>query len=381
MDIIDLKARFKKWLMMPEYSVVDVILGCIVANIIPGEATNLYVVGPSGTGKTEVIRAMEGYHKTQAISRMTSTTLVSGFAKAGRASLLTKLGKQGKTIILMKDFTSVLSMRPEVRTEILSQIREISDGKYDGFYGNDDSDSIRGLSWKGKLAFIAGVTNIIDEHQKVIQSLGERFLYYRMPKDNPMAVATFAQNNAGLEEDMRKELTNGVRDFMRDIILHPIEQSKEMQKRLISLACMVAGARSVVSKNPYTGVHNYEPQPEGPSRLIKQLSQLGSGIANVLAKDDIDDEVYDILKKVATDTLPGLRYKIILWMTSNGLTNGSMATTSQICNGINMSLNTTRHHLEDFESMEVVRKKVDGTSHSWSLTPMFVEYLKAARII
>jgi hypothetical protein len=381
LDIIDLRARFKKWLLMPEYSVVDVVLGCIVANIIPGEATNLYVVGPSGSGKTEVIRAMEGYHKTQAISRMTSTTLVSGFAKGGRASLLTKLNKKGKTIVLMKDFTTVLSMRPEVRTEILSQIREISDGKYDGFYGNDDSDDIKGVAWKGKLAFIAGVTNVIDEHHKVTQALGERFLYYRMPKDNPMAVATFAQNNAGLEEDMRRELTSGVRDFMADIKLHPVEQTPEMQRRLISLACMVASARSVVSKNPYTGVHNYEPQAEGPSRLIKQLSQLGSGIANVLCKDEVDDEVYDVLKKVAIDTLPGLRYKIISWMTSKGLTNGSMATTSQICDGINMSLNTTRHHLEDFESMEVVRKKVDGTTYSWGLTPMFVEYLKASRVI
>jgi len=376
LDIIDLRERFRKWLMMPDYDIVDVVVGCIVANVIPGETTNLYVVGPSGSGKTEVIRAMEGYHKVQGISRVTPSTFVSGFGKRGNASLLHKLTKKGKLIAVMKDFTTVLSMRQEARSEILSQIREISDGKYDGFYGNDEA-----VEWEGKLAFIAGVTNVIDEHTHAIQSLGERFLYYRIPKDDPREVAEFSQMNSGLEEYMRRELKTAVRDFMDTIKLHRVEQSGEMQRMLTSLSCMVAAARSVVSRDRYTHVYNYEPQPEGPSRITKQLTQLGAGIANVQGKEEIDEEVYKILTKVALDTLPGIRFRILHWMVKNKCMNGNTATTSQIGAGCNMTVNTTRHHLEDFEIMDVARKKVDGTVYSWGLTGQFMSYLNDCRAI
>ena len=376
MDIIDLKARFKKWLMMPEYSVIDVTVGCIVANIIPGETTNLYVVGPSGSGKTEVIRSLEGYAGVQGISRVTPATFVSGFGKKGAASLLNKLTKKGKVVVVMKDFTTVLSMRQEARGEILSQIREISDGKYDGFYGNDES-----VEWVGKLAFIAGVTNIIDEYSHAVQTLGERFLYYRIPRDNPIEVAEFSQGNSGLEDHMRRELKGGVAEFMEELKIRRVEQFQEMAVRITSLSCMVAAARSVVSRNKFTGVHNYEPQAEGPSRITKQLTQLGAGIANVNGKEEIDDEVYGMLKKVAVDTIPGMRYRIINWMASNGCMNGDMALTAQIGSGCNMTVNTARHHLEDFEIMEVAKKKVEGTSYSWGLAPGFVSFMRNSRVI
>lgn len=361
---------------MPDYTVIDVTLGCVVANIIPGEATNLYLVGPSGSGKTEVLRALDGYHKIQAVSRVTANTFLSGYGKKKDVSLVVKLKKRGKLVVVMKDFTTVLSLRHEVRNDIFGQIREIADGKFDGFYGNDEE-----VNWEAKLAFIAGVTNVIDEHLRDIAALGERFLYYRMSGYDPLEVAKFSQENAGLEDKMRRELASGVRDFMETLKLHPVEQSPEIQTRLISLACIVAMARTSAPRDNFTGVQVYEPQAEGPSRLVKQLSQLGAGIANVLGKDEIDEDIYNILKKVSFDTMPGMKKKLIEWMAGQGLTNGTMASTSQIGTGTRMTINTARHFLEDFEALDIVKKRPEGTSYNWGLSPLFVKYLRHARIL
>jgi hypothetical protein len=57
------------------------------------------------------------------------------------------------------------------------------------------------------------------------------------------------------------------------------------------------------------------PEPEGPGRLVKQLMLLAKGLALVRDTAAIDEPVYEIVKKVAGDTIPQLRLKVLrtLW--------------------------------------------------------------------
>lgn len=378
MDIIDLKARFKKWLFMPSYEIVDVVLGCVAANMIPGDCVSIYLVGAPGTGKTELLRATEGYHGVQAVSKITPNTFTSGYGGKKAVGLLSKMKNRRKNIIVMKDFTSILSMRAEARAEIIGQIREIADGKYDAFWGNDEEEA-----WVGKLAVIAGVTNIIDDYTGVLQSLGERFLYYRLRAGDPLETAGFSQSNLGLEEIMRKELSVGIKNFFEDLPFRgKVEQSGSIKEKILNLACWVAAARSIVKRDKFTGIHTYEPQPEGPSRLTKQLSQLAAGIAIVNGKDEIDEDTYNIIRKVGIDTVSGIRYRILRWMMDNGLMNGRCASTQDICSGCSLTTTTARHYLEDFEMMGVADKQVIlGGNFSWKLKDSFVGYTQKARIV
>ena len=78
---------------------------------------------------------------------VTENTFLSGFYGAVQPGLLEKLGDQheqgsalvtkGDAILLVKDFTTVLSMRREKRATILSQLREIHDGEFKRSFGTE----------------------------------------------------------------------------------------------------------------------------------------------------------------------------------------------------------------------------------------------------
>lgn len=79
--------------------------------------------------------------------------------------------------LILKDFTSVLSMNPDSRAELLAALREIYDGDYSRFFGSDGGTH---SEWHGRIGLIAAVTPEIERHRRVITSMGDRFLFLRV---------------------------------------------------------------------------------------------------------------------------------------------------------------------------------------------------------
>lgn len=93
-------------------------------------------------------------------------------------------------------------MRRDDREEILAQLREIADGRFDKEFGND-----KVVHWKGKIGLLAGATPIIDEYFSVKQVLlGDRFIIYRPSHDNRIEMARKAIKNSSKERIMREWL-------------------------------------------------------------------------------------------------------------------------------------------------------------------------------
>ena len=67
--------------------------------------------------------------------------------------LLREIGEFG--VIVLKDFTTILSMHRESRAEILAALREIYDGEWTRSVG---SEGARTLHWKGKVGLVAAST-------------------------------------------------------------------------------------------------------------------------------------------------------------------------------------------------------------------------------
>ena len=59
-------------------------------------------------------------------------------------------------VVAFKDLTTVLSMHHEARSQIISQLREVADGRTEKAFGNGLY-----LEWEGKLGLVAGVTPIM----------------------------------------------------------------------------------------------------------------------------------------------------------------------------------------------------------------------------
>ena len=111
---------------------------------------------------------------------------------------------------MLKDFTTVLSLHRDARSEILGALREIYDGEFSKDFGNGQS-----VSWSGRLGFLAGVTPVIDRHHQVLAVLGQRFLMLRLPPEDRDAITLRALAMRGREAEIRADLREAMGAFIR----------------------------------------------------------------------------------------------------------------------------------------------------------------------
>src|SRR5262249_35930565 len=125
--------------------------------------------------------------------------------KGAKGGMLQQIGSFG--IISLKDFGTILSMRPDTKAETLAALREVFDGKWTRMLGVDGGKT---LTWEGKVGLIFGATAVIDAHHSVIGSMGDRFLLSRL---EPVGQGQFnrALKHAGeTNKYMRREIAETV---------------------------------------------------------------------------------------------------------------------------------------------------------------------------
>jgi len=349
-----------RWLLLPDNVVVRYLLALVVANRLPGDPVWGFIIAPSGGTKTELLNSLNGVPEIYPLSDLTPQTFLSGYTRNKKASLLKKL--QPGTILTLKDFTTVLSMHRDSRQAILSQLREIADGSYRKEFGTGES-----IVWEGKLGFIAGCTPVIDQHQSVYGLLGERFLQIRPPLPKREALAKAARNTAGKETRMRSELREAMASCIAGVKLGKIPRwPEDLGEALDSLATLVALARSGTVRDPYHKELQLTPEPEVPTRLVKQLYKLGQALAMLRGVATVEPEDFVIVRQVATDTIPHTRWQILSYL----LGQADEVTSSAVATAVGLPTSTTRRHLDDLVGLTLVDgdKKGSGVATKWRVT-------------
>jgi hypothetical protein len=345
---------------MPDPGGLHFALAVVAGHWLGGDPVwGLMVASPAGS-KTEIIRSLESVPGVYPLSELTARTFASGLQSDKRdPSLLTRLSDQ---VLTLKDFTTVLTMHREERQAILSQLREIFDGRFDKAWGTGKE-----MHWQGRLGFLAGVTPIIDLHHAVHQVLGERFVLFRMPQPDRQRMAEQALRGRGREVDMRSELKAIVASFMASLNYdHPPSLPAALETRLATLADLVARARSGVVRDRRSRDLELAPDPEGPARLVKQLAGLTIGHAFIRQVSQVEEADYALAHKVALDCLPEIRRKVFESLS----TQKESLTTSDVAQAIRYPTTTTRRALEDFAALGVAEVKKGGPGHadSWRLS-------------
>src|SRR5262249_29653092 len=149
----------------------------------------LMLVGPPGSGKSELLQSLLRLRSTHEAATITEPSLLSGTRDAERTEgakggLLKTIGGFG--ILILKEFTSILSMNRDARAALLAALREIYDGHWTRHVGVDGG---RSLTWAGKLGIVAACTETIDRHHEVMSAMGERFALFRLPPTDADAQA------------------------------------------------------------------------------------------------------------------------------------------------------------------------------------------------
>lgn len=379
-EVTDAFSAFISW---PNYDVIPVIFGACTANLGEGDPIFMLLVGAPSTGKTELLRGFRGLPRFYELSKVTEHTFISGFMEKGKkkgseSSLLNKLTKANVRNIMIKDFTSLLSQRPEVRANIFAQIREIADGYCSTPFGTGED-----VRWEGKIGFVAGVTGAIDESFSMRQNLGERFLQIRIRNLDPKRSAIASEDHTGLEEALRDTYFSHVKRFMEHLDpggMTLVETDPDVREKLYNAAIFLSLARTGVSRDHYSKQLLMLPEPEGPGRIIRQLTHLGRGIAICMGKPVIDEEVYRLLARVVRDTIPAIREQCIFRIWKDELGGGSKQTTEALAESLNHSKNSIWTWLDDLKYVGLLRRILQNKTNLWSLSEKGFELIQHSEV-
>jgi hypothetical protein len=370
----DAEAVYAKWLHDDDRVPTRIVMAAWVANMkLDGDPVWVMLVGGSGIGKTERIMPLAGMPGVVLASTVTGeAALLSASPKRERAKnatggLLRQVGEHG--VLVVKDFTSVLSMSRDARAQVLAALREVFDGRWDRHYGTDGGQV---MSWEGKCGFITGCTTAIDKAHAVLDAMGTRFLFVRLPDADGSKIGRSALAQVGQEQQMRAELaevTAGLLSGLGDP--HPLHE--QVQDWLIPLAAMAAQARSPVMRD-YQGEIELVGDAEAPTRLIKQLGQLWRA-CGMLGLDE--GHSWEAVRRAGIDSIPKLRRAVLGFLGRRHWDEAAMDRawhpTTEVSRAVRHPSRTTRRTLEDLAAHGLVErwdesKGDDRVSYRWALS-------------
>lgn len=327
----------------------------------------LFVIAPSSSAKTELLRPLSASRITTDLSQLTAKTLVSGFKpakiKEGEAAppptglldrATAKAARWGQDpLIIIKDFTTILNMRPDERASIMSQLREVKDGKLSGEYGNGVSSV-----WSGRMGFVAAVTDQIEEAIADSAKFGDRYAYYRMDAIDPeKAIERMIANRTRDIESIVKKASVALEELVTESAkifgaYGPVPPSDLITTggRINALSILATRLRTPVVRDPYRREITAVYPAESPTRHVQQLTSLASGFM-ALRGGEWSDEDFPLLRKLALGSAPVVKLKIVEALFSRGaLSTGDCAT------ALSLPKSAIRYPLDDLYVAGILRR-------------------------
>lgn len=365
----ELEATYKKWLYMPNTRVLDIMFGTVFANRLSGDPVWLFFVAPPAGSKSELLMSLSRCEECYPLTSLTPHSLVSGtsWGEGKDPSLLPQLDKK---VLILKDFTTILSMNYAARDEIFGILRDIYDGRTEKSFGN-------GLKreYKVKFGILAGVTPVIETFSAMNQSLGERFLRYRLPLDtqeSEEAKILKAISNVNSELKMRAELCQAA----ASIIARPNPPDELMPHfserylpKVVALAQLSAWMRGVVDRDKFTQQVLYKPSSEVGTRIAKQLVKLAMGIGIYRGTRILAGHEFECIRHIAIDSCPQRVVMIVqaLWRAKKK-DGFEMLKTKEIVNRTFLPQSTVIRVMEDMNLLRLVKRTEVNGDYFWQMS-------------
>ena len=310
--LLKIENKVSELLTLSDLFPVRVALATYAANYLKQVPLWMMIVAPPSSGKTEILGSMYKLPYSKVISDLTKGSLLSGTSKkdttqGAKGGLLLEFGKFGFMII--KDMTTLLSKHPDAAAEVFGALREVYDGDFIRYFGNDGGSHRK---WHGRLGVVVAVTPAIEKHRSGISSMGDRFLTIRVYNNDDLRMiqAYTALRTSGNEQQIRAEMQELAgqlfQDFERNTDLR-LEFLDDIHHYIAPLAALVASCRTPVERG-FNREIEFIHTTEGYARLSKQLYGLLSGC---IAIGCSISEAWQTVVRVALDTIPEQRAQIL----------------------------------------------------------------------
>jgi hypothetical protein len=368
---VTLLGTLREWLYIEDEQAIDILYAVAVSHYLPSEPVWLFLIAPPGGTKTELLRAFQG-DPFYTISTLTPQTLISGLNTKGQVDLLPHL--DGK-VLVVKDFTSILSRDSKEQAQIFADLRDCYDGYLEKAFGS----GVGKKAYHAKFDLIAGVTPAIDMYRMIHGILGERFLKCRIHTDEAKAIDKAAEL-MGKEDVMRTTLA----DAVSNCIAHYARRINELTiptydsdvfDQIKALGNITAKLRSEVPRDRYHTVL-YFPEAEIGTRLTKQLLKLAQALAIFHEHSTIGHDEMKCLIRVAKDSIPKQRLELVTALVDSK----EFLSTTIIGEASNIPTQTAKESLEELWMLKLVDRQ--GTDHfQWRLNDSARSLIKLSCIL
>jgi hypothetical protein len=366
-----LESHIGKWYHDFDYEAFRASLAALAChNFLSESPVWMFIIGPSGTGKTVTISALSSLDNTHIMGDLTAQTFLSAYNKGRGYSMLSTLG--GNFTLLFKDFTTFLSKRPDERGAIASQMREIYDGE---FYR--DTGASKKLEWCGKATVVCATTPAVEKAWTLLRDLGERFVTVRWPRGDGVAQAEKAWEQISNEKEINATLKDLTRKFFDKPTLRGsrIPDVLGKYREIIYLAEMVSRLRASVQRSSDGKREiNDIPVAEGPPRLMKAMTQLVRGHATLFRRADPEEADMRIARRIAIDSIPQTRRAVFETIPHDGKDIGVV----DIMRVTGLPRTTIDWTLEEMQALGVLEYGTTGHEPYAVFTDTFLELKKKA---
>jgi hypothetical protein len=327
-----LRAHFE----IQDWQGVEIILAVAAAHYIPGEMLWFRIIGPSRSGRSELLRAISQHPDCAKMEAITPAALRGGLKKGPK--LLQRIDEK---LVITKDLATLLTTRMDARNEIFGLLRPIKDGELVSDFGSDEGY----LPQTVRFDWILATTPLFEQHRQLESLLGERFIDMRWRPGNREEMAYKAGlNNPYLKTVIRPELAADICSLIGRASQNAssIELSKEEIRVISGYADKAAKLRTPVQRDRYRNLIAY-PEPEIGTDLTQGFCRIVGGLKLL----DIEDyEPY--LNRLLWDCMPTMRIKVL-----ECLVRGEKDV-SKIADTTRLSRRTVGYMIEDLRLLDVV---------------------------
>jgi hypothetical protein len=373
-----------KWLYLKNNNAIDVALATVLSNRLEGDPLWMFLVAPPGGAKTEILNTLSTFDDVYMTSSLTSHSLISGASGVGHSdpSLIPKLN--GK-VLLLKDFTCILSKKDQEQEEIFGILRDAFDGTCSKVFGNGIK-----RTYQSRFTILSAVTPKIYELGAEHQSLGERFLKFSIESNLSHSmeedIIHRAIGNLTKEVGMRNEMCEVVRGFLH----HRCNSIKDnpmpimppaIQNALVSLSQWGARMRGTVAREKYRPeMISSRPSAEVGSRLGKQLAKFTLALTIVRSKKVVTWEEYEMAKKVMMDTVSQRNEDVIREIVSATSSGSATVKTSEISARTRYTHSTIARLMADMNMLDIVKRHGTVNKYEWQLSPYMMDLVVKAKL-